>query len=199
MPDVVLPTAPANSGGAVLAAALGRRSIVLVGMMGAGKSSIGRRLAARMNIPFVDADAEIEEAASMSIADIFAVHGEPYFRSGEARVIARLLEHGPQVLATGGGAFMNAEARATIRDKAVSVWLKADLDVLTRRLRRRNDRPLLKTEDPIATLSKLLVVRDPIYAEADVTVISRDVTHEVIVDEIIAAICGKLDIAVQSG
>ncbi len=199
MPDVVVPTASATSGGAALAAALGRRSIVLVGMMGAGKSSIGRRLAVRMNIPFTDADAEIEEAASMSIADIFAVHGEPYFRAGEARVIARLLEHGPQVLATGGGAFMNAQTRMTIGGKGVSVWLKADLDVLTKRLRRRNDRPLLKTEDPIETLSKLLVVRDPIYAEADVTVISRDVTHEVIVDEIIAAICGKLDIAVQSG
>jgi shikimate kinase len=199
MPDVVVPTASATSAGAALAAALGRRSIVLVGMMGAGKSSIGRRLAGRLNIPFVDADAEIEEAASMSIADIFAVHGEPYFRAGEARVIARLLEHGPQVLATGGGAFINAQTRANIRDKAVSVWLKADLDVLTRRLRRRNDRPLLKTEDPIATLSKLLVVRDPIYGEADVTVISRDVTHDVIVDEIVAAVCGKLDIAVQSG
>jgi shikimate kinase len=199
MPDVVLPIASATSGGATLAAALGRRSIVLVGMMGAGKSSIGRRLAARMNIPFVDADAEIEQAASMSIADIFAVHGEPYFRAGEARVIARLLEHGPQVLATGGGAFMNAQTRVTIRGKAVSVWLKADLDVLTKRLRRRNDRPLLKTEDPIATLSKLLVARDPIYAEADVTVISRDVTHDVIVDEIIAAVCGKLDIEVRSG
>jgi shikimate kinase len=199
MPDVVLPTASATSGGATLAAALGRRSIVLVGMMGAGKSSIGRRLAARLNIPFVDADAEIEEAASMSIADIFAVHGEPYFRAGEARVIARLLEQGPQVLATGGGAFMNAQTRVTIGGKAVSVWLKADLDVLTKRLRRRNDRPLLKTEDPIATLSKLLGDRDPIYAEADVTVISRDVTHDVIVDEIIAAVCGKLDIAVRSG
>src|SRR5258708_24101788 len=199
MPEMVLPTAWGASGGAALAAALGRRSIVVVGMMGAGKSSIGRRLAGRLNIPFVDADAEIEEAASMSIADIFAVHGEPYFRAGEARVIARLLEHGPQVLATGGGAFMNAQTRTTIRGKAVSVWLKADLDVLTRRLRRRNDRPLLKTEDPIETLSKLLVVRDPIYAEADVTVISRDVTHDVIVDEIVAAVCGKLDLAVRSG
>jgi shikimate kinase len=167
--------------------------------MGSGKSSIGRRLAARINVPFVDADVEIEEAAGMSIADIFAIHGEPYFRAGEARVIARLLDHGPQVLATGGGAFMNAQTRATIRDKAVSVWLKADLDVLSKRLRRRNDRPLLKTEDPIATLTRLLAVRDPIYAEADVTVVSRDVTHDVIVDEIIAAVCGRLDIAVQSG
>jgi shikimate kinase len=200
MADLALtPASGATPSASALAAALGHRSIVLVGMMGAGKSSIGRRLAGRMNIPFVDADAEIEAAASMSIADIFAVHGEPYFRSGEARVIARLLEQGPQVLATGGGAFMNAQTRATVRTKAISVWLKADLDVLTRRLRRRNDRPLLKTEDPVATLTDLLAVRDPVYAEADVTVISRDVTHEVIVDEIIAAVSGKLDIAVQAG
>jgi shikimate kinase len=198
MADVVSPTASAPSGATALAAALGRRSIVLVGMMGAGKSSIGRRLAARLNFPFVDADAEIEEAAGMSIADIFAIYGEPYFRAGEARVIARLLDHGPQVLATGGGAFMNAQTRVTIRDKAVSVWLKADLDVLAKRLRRRNDRPLLKTEDPTATIARLLALRDPIYAEADVTVVSREVTHDVIVDEIIAAVCGRLDIAVPS-
>src|ERR1700733_9553759 len=178
---------------------LGRRSIVLVGMMGAGKSSIGRRVAARLAIPFVDADAEIELAADMTIAEIFAVHGEPYFRAGEARVIARLLERGPQVLATGGGAFMNAQTRASLKDKAVSVWLKADLAVLTKRLRRRNDRPLLKTEDPVATLTNLLHVRDPIYATADVTVLSRDVTHEVIVDEIIAAVGARLDAAAQSG
>ena len=191
------PEAPPN--GAALVAALGRRSIVLVGMMGAGKSSIGRRVAARLAIPFVDADAEIELAADMTIAEIFAVHGEPYFRAGEARVIARLLERGPQVLATGGGAFMNAQTRAALQEKAVSVWLKADLDVLTRRLRRRNDRPLLKTEDPVATLTNLLQMRDPIYATADVTVLSRDVTHDVIVDEIIAAVGAKLDAAAQSG
>jgi shikimate kinase len=189
----------ASPNGAALVAALGRRSIVLVGMMGAGKSSIGRRLAARLAIPFVDADAEIELAADMTIAEIFAVHGEPYFRAGEARVIARLLERGPQVLATGGGAFMNAQTRASLKDKAVSVWLKADLDVLTKRLRRRNDRPLLKTEDPVATLTNLLQVRAPIYATADVTVLSRDVTHEVIVDEIIAAVGAKLDADAQSG
>jgi shikimate kinase len=198
MADVVSPAASAPSGAAALAAALGRRSIVLVGMMGAGKSSIGRRLAGRLGIPFVDADAEIEEAAGMSIADIFAIYGEPYFRAGEARVIARLLDHGPQVLATGGGAFMNAQTRATIRDKAVSVWLQADLDVLAKRLRRRNDRPLLKTEDPTATIARLLAMRDPIYAEADVTVVSREVTHDVIVDEIVAAVCGRLDIAIPS-
>jgi shikimate kinase len=192
-------TSDALPNGAALVAALGRRSIVLVGMMGAGKSSIGRRVAARLAIPFVDADAEIELAADMTIAEIFAVHGEPYFRAGEARVIARLLERGPQVLATGGGAFMNAQTRASLKDKAVSVWLKADLDVLTKRLRRRNDRPLLKTEDPVATLTNLLHVRDPIYATADVTVLSRDVTHEVIVDEIIAAVGTKLDADAQSG
>jgi shikimate kinase len=192
-------TSDALPNGAALVAALGRRSIVLVGMMGAGKSSIGRRVAARLAIPFVDADAEIELAADMTIAEIFAVHGEPYFRAGEARVIARLLERGPQVLATGGGAFMNAQTRASLKDKAVSVWLKADLDVLTKRLRRRNDRPLLKTEDPVATLTNLLHVRDPIYATADVTVLSRDVTHEVIVDEIIAAVGAKLDADAQSG
>jgi shikimate kinase len=177
---------------AALAAALGRRSVVLVGMMGAGKSSIGRRLAGRLCIAFVDADVEIEQAAGMSIADIFTSHGEPYFRSGEARVIARLLEHGPQVLATGGGAFMNVQTRSNIRDKGVSVWLKAELDVLTRRLRRRNDRPLLKTADPVATLTNLLAERDPIYGEADITVLSRDISHDVIVDEIVTAVCGKL-------
>jgi shikimate kinase len=188
-----LPPADSAGTGAALAGVLARRSVVLVGMMGAGKSSIGRRLAARLNIPFVDADAEIELAADMSIPDIFAVHGEPYFRAGEARVIARLLEHGPQVLATGGGAFMNRQTRATLKEKAVTVWLKADLDVLTRRVRRRNDRPLLKTEDPAATLANLLLVREPVYAEADVTIISRDVTHDVIVDEIIAAVGSRLE------
>jgi shikimate kinase len=192
-------TSDALPNGAALVAALGRRSIVLVGMMGAGKSSIGRRVAARLAIPFVDADAEIELAADMTIAEIFAVHGEPYFRAGEARVIARLLERGPQVLATGGGAFMNAQTRAALKEKAVSVWLKADLEVLTRRLRRRNDRPLLKTEDPVATLTNLLQMRDPIYATADVTVLSRDVTHDVIVDEIVAAVVARLDAAAQSG
>jgi shikimate kinase len=168
---------------------------VLVGMMGAGKSSIGRRVAARLGIAFVDADVEIEEAAGMSIAEIFAAHGEPYFRAGEARVIARLLDHGPQVLATGGGAFMNEQTRANIRDRGVSVWLKAELDVLTRRLKRRNDRPLLKTADPVATLANLLAERDPIYGEADVMVMSREIAHDLIVGEIIAAVSGKLGLA----
>jgi shikimate kinase len=180
---------------AAIVAALGRGSIVMVGMMGAGKSSIGRRLAARLGIPFADADAEIEQAAGMSIADIFEAHGEPSFRSGEARVIARLLEHGPQVLATGGGAFMNPQTRVNIHRKGISVWLKAEHDVLARRLRRRSDRPLLKTADPMATLTSLLATRDPIYGEANLVVVSRDVSHEVIVDEIVTALRGKLGIA----
>ncbi len=196
MPDAAPPqSSPAPPRDATLAPALGPRSIVLVGMMGAGKSSIGRRLAGRLGIPFVDADVEIEQAAGMSIADIFEAHGEPAFRAGEARVIARLLEHGPQVLATGGGAFMNPQTRTKIRDKGISVWLKADIDVLTRRLRRRSDRPLLKTADPVATLTNLLAERDPVYGEADLTVISRDVSHEVIVDEIATAVRGKLGLA----
>jgi shikimate kinase len=196
MPDAAPPqSSAAPPRDATLAPALGPRSIVLVGMMGAGKSSIGRRLAGRLGIPFVDADVEIEQAAGMSIADIFEAHGEPAFRAGEARVIARLLEHGPQVLATGGGAFMNPQTRTKIRDKGISVWLKADIDVLTRRLRRRSDRPLLKTADPVATLTNLLAERDPVYGEADLTVISRDVSHEVIVDEIATAVRGKLGLA----
>jgi shikimate kinase len=180
---------------ASLTAALERRSIVLVGMMGAGKSSIGRRLAARLGIPFSDADAEIEEAAGMSVADIFEAHGEPSFRSGEARVIARLLEHGPQVLATGGGAFINPQTRAKIHEKGISVWLKADIDVLSRRLRRRSDRPLLKTTDPATTLTNLLAARNPIYGEANIVVMSRDVPHEVIVEEIVTALRCELGIA----
>lgn len=175
-----------------IAAALGRRSLVLVGMMGAGKSSIGRKLASKLGLPFVDADMEIEQAAGMSISDIFAKHGEPYFRAGEARVIARLLDGGPQVLATGGGAFMNSESRAAIRAKGISVWLKADFDVLMRRIKRRSDRPMLKTDDPAETLKRLLKERDPVYAEADVTVHSREVPHEIIIAEILAALAPRL-------
>jgi len=175
-----------------LFAALGPRSVVLVGMMGSGKSSIGRRLAARLAVPFVDADGEIEEAAGMSIAEIFEQHGEPYFRAGEARVIARLLDHAPRVLATGGGAFMNRDTRAAIRQKGVSVWLKAELEVLMKRIKRRGDRPLLKTDDPAATLTALITERYPVYAEADLTVLSRDVPHEAIVEEIVAALRERL-------
>jgi shikimate kinase len=167
--------------------ALGRRSIVLVGMMGAGKSSIGRKLATRLGLNFVDADSEIETAAGMTIPEIFEIRGEAEFRTGEARVIARLLDGGPQVLATGGGAFQNGETRALIRAKGVSIWLKADFEVLMKRIKRRSDRPMLKTADPAATLHKLIADRYPVYAEADITVESRDVLHEVIVDEILVA------------
>jgi shikimate kinase len=178
---------------AFIAKGLGRRSIVLVGMMGSGKSSIGRRLALRLGIPFVDADSEIEQAAGMSIPDIFSVRGEAEFRAGEARVILRLLEGGPQVLSTGGGAFMNASTRAAIAATGVSVWLNAEFDVLMKRIRRRHDRPLLKTEDPPATLRKLMAERYPIYALADLTVESRDVSHDKIVDEIVSALVRRLE------
>ncbi len=172
---------------------LGARSIVLVGMMGVGKSSIGRRLGARLGIPFVDADAEIEAAAGMSIADIFARHGEADFRGGEARVIARLLESGPQVLATGGGAVMNPDTRALIKAKGVSVWLNAEFDVLMRRIsKRRHERPLLQTDDPAAMLRELLAAREPIYAQSDLTVQSREGPHEAIVNEIMVALAGFL-------
>ncbi len=175
-----------------IAPALGPRVVVLVGMMGAGKSSIGRRLAARLDIPFVDADTEIEKAAGMTIPDIFATRGEAEFRAGEARVIARLLDGGAKVLATGGGAFMNPDTRALIAAKAVSVWLRAEFEVLMRRIKRRHDRPLLKTDDPGTTLRELMVARYPVYAEADLTVHSREVPHERIVDEIVSALAGHL-------
>jgi len=178
---------------AQLLGALGPRSLVLIGMMGAGKSSIGRKLAHRLNLPFVDADAEIERAAGMSISDIFAKHGEPYFRAGEARVIARLLEGGPQVLATGGGAFMHPQSREAIRAKGISVWLKAEYDVLMKRIKRRSDRPMLKTQDPGETLRRLMQERDPVYAEADVIVHSREVPHEIIIAEIISAVAQRLE------
>jgi shikimate kinase len=177
---------------AALLAALGSRSIVLVGMMGAGKSSVGRKLAGKLGLPFVDADSEIEAAAGMTIPDIFAIRGEDDFRSGEARVIARLLESGPQVLATGGGAFMNADTRTMIGAKGVSVWLRADFDVLFKRIKRRSDRPLLRTADPAGTLRGLMQDRYPVYALADIIVDSRDVLHEVIVDEILDALHGAL-------
>jgi shikimate kinase len=175
--------------------ALGARSLVLVGMMGAGKSSVGRKLATRLVLPFVDADTEIEAAAGMTIPEIFEVRGEPEFRSGEARVIARLLDGMPGVLATGGGAYMNAETRKLIGQKGVSIWLKAEFDILMRRIRRRTDRPLLHTADPDTTLKRLIDERYPVYAHADLTIESRDVSHEVIVDEVIAALAGHFSIA----
>ena len=175
-----------------LLAALGRRSVVLVGMMGAGKSSVGRRLAARLGVPFVDADVEIEKAAGMTISEIFAAHGEPYFRAGETRVIARLLDGGPAVVATGGGAFMREETRDRIRSKAVSLWLKADADIIMKRVKRRADRPLLQTADPAATVGRLIEEREPVYQHADLTIWSRDVPHEKIVDEILEGLRRRL-------
>jgi shikimate kinase len=162
--------------------------------MGAGKSAIGRRLAVTLGLPFADADQEIEIAAGKTINEIFAENGEAYFRDGERRVIARLLEDGCKVLATGGGAFMNAETRARINASGISVWLKADLDLLMHRVSRRDTRPLLRAADPRAVMEKLIALRHPIYMQADVTVRSRDVAHEIIVDEIIAAVetCPKL-------
>ena len=176
-----------------IVAALGARAIVLVGMMGAGKSTIGRRLAARLHLPFRDADIEIEAAhAGMTIPEIFATHGEPYFRDGEARVIARLLNDGASVLATGGGAFQREETRQRVHDGAVSIWLDADADIILRRVKRRTDRPLLQTADPAATIEKLIAERSPNYRLADITIASREVPHEKIVDECIAALHDRL-------
>jgi shikimate kinase len=169
--------------------ALGGRSIVLVGMMGAGKSSIGRRLAGRLGIPFIDADTEIETAAGMTIPEIFDKHGEPYFRAGEARVIARLLDNGPQVLATGGGSVMDPQTRALIGQKGISIWLKADIDVLLKRTKRRNDRPLVEK------IKDLLPVREPIYAQADIIIQSRDEPHDTIIDEIMGELPKRLGLS----
>ena len=166
MPETAKPASTSASQDAEITTALGTRSVVLVGMMGAGKSTIGRRLSARLRLPFLDADAEIEAAAGMSIPDIFETHGEPQFRDGEARVIARLLDSGPAVLATGGGAFMREETRSRIGAKAVSIWLKADADIVMRRVKRRADRPLLQTTDPAATVGRLMSEREPVYQRA---------------------------------
>jgi shikimate kinase len=168
--------------------ALGSRSLVLVGMMGAGKSSIGRRLAGRLGIPFIDADTEIESAAGMTISEIFGKHGEPYFRAGEARVIARLLDKGPQVMATGGGAVMDQNTRDLIQIKGISVWLKADVDVLIKRTKRRNDRPLVEK------IKDLLPLREPLYALSDIVVQSRDEPHDTIVDEIMTQLKKHLNL-----
>lgn len=177
--------------------ALGDKSIVMVGLMGCGKSAVGRRLAARLGLPFVDADEEIEKAAGQSIEDMFAEHGEPYFREGERKVLARLMRSGPQVLATGGGAFMNAETRTSIAERGISVWLKAELPLLVRRVSKRNNRPLLKGSDPLTVMQNLMDVRYPVYAQADITVESRDVPHDVIVAEIIELLSRPLPSAAR--
>lgn len=171
--------------------ALGKRSLVLVGMMGAGKSSVGKRLGRALALPFVDADEEIELAAGKTIPEIFADHGEPEFRAGERRVISRLLERGPHVLATGGGAFIDSVTRAAVAAHGVSIWLKADAEVLMRRVRRRANRPLLQTPDPDAALRALLETREPVYALADLIIQSRDVPHETVVADIVAALARR--------
>ena len=167
---------------------LGTHPIVLVGLMGAGKTSVGRRLAEKLGIPFVDADHEIEAAARKSIAEIFADHGEAYFREGERRVILRLIGNGAQVLATGGGAYMNDETRARIQDHGISVWLKAPLPLLMKRVMKRQDRPLLKTGDPESVMRKLIETRYPVYRLADLAVESRDVQHGQMVNDVIRAL-----------
>ena len=174
-----------------VAAALGGRSVVLVGMMGAGKTSVGKRLAAKLGLPFADADAEIEAGAQLTISEIFERFGELYFREGERKVIARLLNDGPLVLATGGGAFMNATTRQNIAKHGVSIWLKPSFDILLARVRKKSNRPLLKTADPEQTLRRLLEERTPTYALADFAVELLDGSHEAVVD----AVLRRLDAA----
>lgn len=173
--------------------ALNGRNIVFVGMMGSGKSAIGKRLAANLELPFVDADSAIEEAAGMSIADIFESFDEQYFRDGERKVIARLMNEGPMVLSTGGGAFMNDETRALIKQQATSIWLKADFDTLMERVSRKDNRPLLKTKNPEATMRSLLAEREPFYAKADLSVESRNEAHEKVVETVNNALLTHLE------
>lgn len=170
-----------------------KRSLVLVGLMGAGKSSIGRRLATRLGAEFIDADMEIEKAAGCSIEDIFKLHGETEFRDGERRVISRLLKQSPHVLATGGGAYMNDDSRATIRELGFSIWLRADINVLLRRVLRRNDRPLLKDGDPREVLESLITERHPVYAQADLIVDTTDAPHLTVVNEILQRLRSRAD------
>lgn len=187
-PDPALQQARAED----LAERLAGRPLVLVGMMGAGKTTVGRRLATRLKRQFLDSDEEIERAAQMSIPEIFEQRGEPEFRAGETRVIARVLKTDNVVLATGGGAFVNAETRALIKDRAISIWLKAEIDILFERVSRRANRPLLQTANPRATLQKLIDDRYPIYAEADITVASRDVPQDAVAGDVVDAVLAYL-------
>lgn len=169
------------------------KTVVLVGLMGAGKSCIGRRLATVLGVDFVDADAEIEAAAGCTVEQIFESHGEAAFRDGERRVIARLLGQAPHVLASGGGAFIDPTTRAAIRAGGISVWLRADLDILLRRTGRRNNRPLLKRGDPREILHALMIERYPTYAEADITVDSADGPPEVTLERVLSALSTHLN------
>lgn len=178
---------------------LGRRSIVFVGLMGAGKTAIGKKVAQLMQLPFVDSDHEIEKVSRLSVPELFDLYGEEEFRSLEERVIARLLETGPQVLSTGGGAFINERTRGAIRAAGVSIWLKADLDTLMERVVKRHNRPLLKHPDPRAVMQRLMRERYPVYALADMEVTSRDVRRETITGEVLQALAGYLRVDREDG
>lgn len=173
---------------------LGRRSIVFVGLMGAGKTAIGRKVATQLGLPFIDSDHEIETVSRMTVPELFAQYGEPEFRALEQRVIQRLLETGPQILSTGGGAFMNAQTREAIAEAGVSVWLKADLDLLMDRVSRKQNRPLLQNADPRGALKRLMDERYPVYATAKVVVETRDAGKDVIADECVGAIATHLGV-----
>lgn len=175
-----------------LKAYLGKRPVVLVGLMGAGKSTIGKKMAALLDLPFFDLDSEIETISRMSVTELFASYGEPEFRDLERRVMQRLLEGGPMILATGGGAFMNEQTRQNIAETGISVWLNAELDVLMERVLRRQDRPLLKNSDPRAVMQKLMLERYPVYATADISIMSRDEKREVIAQEVITLLLNHL-------
>ena len=179
---------PAPAGDASVVEALRGRPVALVGMMGAGKTVVGRRLAARLGLEFIDSDHEIEACAGLTIPEIFERHGEPYFRDRECRVVSRLTAQPGRVVATGGGSFIFPATRAVLKNQALTVWLRAEFDVLMRRVRKRQNRPLLQTADPEATMRTLMAERYPVYAEADLTVSSRDGPHEAVLDDILAAI-----------
>lgn len=192
MNDLLMPAA-VPSLASQARAALGKRNLIFVGLMGAGKSVIGRMVAQALSVPFIDTDAEIERVSRMTIAELFAAYGEVEFRSLETRVIARLLDGGPRVISTGGGAFINESTRKVIKEGGVSVWLKADLDVLWERVNKRDHRPLLKTENPKATLEQLMNQRYPIYAEADLTVPSGNVRKEATVTNVLSVLAGPAE------
>jgi shikimate kinase len=188
------PANPPGEGHAALLGRLGNRSIVFVGLMGAGKTAIGRKVATMLALPFIDSDQEIESVSRMTVPELFERYGETEFRALEQRVILRVLENGPQVLSTGGGAFMNGQTREAIVGHAVSVWLKAEIDLLMERVSKKQNRPLLKSSDPRAVLERLMAERHPVYAEADVTVPTRDDRKEVIAAEVVDALYGHFGI-----
>lgn len=192
-PATTVPAPLAQAATARLIEKLAGRHIVLVGLMGAGKTSVGKRLAQRLGLPFVDSDHAIEESARMTIPEIFAERGEAEFRAGERKVIARLLGERQQVIATGGGAYMDPETRARVREQAISLWLNADLPVLMRRVQRRQNRPLLQSADPEATMRDLIDRRYPVYAEADAQILSQEVPHEIMVQAAVEALLAHFD------